>query len=63
MGWILRTFKARNNITMLTLFKSLVSPKLEYRYQLWSPATVNLINAMDIQRKVIKHIRFLIRTD
>ena len=29
-GWILRTFASRDKITMLTLFKSLVPPKLDY---------------------------------
>ena len=45
-GWILRTFKARDKSTMLTLFKSLVLPRLEYGCQLWCPATVNQIRAM-----------------
>ena len=56
-GWILRTFKARDKSTMLTLFKSLVLPRLEYGCQLWCPATVNQIRAMEsIQRKFTKHI-------
>ena len=46
-GWILRTFKARDKSTMLTLFKSLVLPRLEYGCQLWCPATVNQIRAME----------------
>ena len=32
-GWILRTFKSRDKCTMLTLFKSLVLPRLEYGCQ------------------------------
>ena len=40
-GWILRTFKARDKCVMLTLFKSLVLPRLEYGCQLWSPTSVN----------------------
>ena len=59
-GWILRTFKgikARDKCVMLTLFKSLVLPKLEYGCQLWSPTSVNQINAIEnIQRKFTKHI-------
>ena len=56
-GWILRTFKARDKSTTLTLFKSLVLPRLEYGCQLWCPATVNQIRAMEgIQRKFTKHI-------
>ena len=46
-GWILRTFKARDKCVMLTLFKSLVLPRLEYGCQLWSPTLVNQINAIE----------------
>ena len=56
-SWILCTFKARDKSTMLTLFKSLVLPRLEYGCQLCCPATVNQIRAMEsIQRKFTKHI-------
>ena len=36
-GWILRTFKTRDKLPMLTLFKSLVIPTLDYCCQLWNP--------------------------
>ena len=36
-GWILRTFRTREIRPMLTLYKSLVIPLLEYCCQLWSP--------------------------
>ena len=36
-GWILRTFTIRDPQVMLTLFKSLVTPRLDYASQLWSP--------------------------
>ena len=36
-SWILRTFKSRSPILMLTLWKSLVLPILDYCSQLWSP--------------------------
>ena len=36
-GWILRTFKTRDQSPMLTIFKSLVIPLLEYCCQLWNP--------------------------
>ena len=36
-GWILRTFRTRDTFSMLTLYKSLVVPLLEYCCQLWSP--------------------------
>lgn len=37
VGWILRTFKTRDSLPMLTLYKTLVLPLLEYCCQLWSP--------------------------
>ena len=36
-GWILRTFRSRSPLVMLTLWKSLVLPHLDYCCQLWSP--------------------------
>ena len=42
---------------MMALFKSLVLSRLEYGCQLWSPTSVNQINAIEnIQRKFTKHI-------
>ena len=38
-GWILRTFSSRDKISMLTLWKQLVIPVLDYCSQLWSPWT------------------------
>ena len=56
-GWILRTFKARDKCVMLTLFKSLVLPRLEYGCQLWPTTSVKQINAIEnIQIKFTKHI-------
>ena len=37
VSWILRTFESREKNTMLTLWKSLVIPHLDYCSQLWSP--------------------------
>ena len=36
-SWILRTFRTRETTSLLTLYKSLVIPLLEYCCQLWSP--------------------------
>ena len=36
-GWILRTFKVRDRVSMLTLFRAMVLPILEYCCQLWNP--------------------------
>ena len=55
-GWI-RTFTTRDNITMMTLFKSLVPPRLDYGSQLWSPYLVKHIDQLEkIQRSFTKHI-------
>ena len=54
---ILRTFTTRDSITMLTLFKSLVLPRLDYGSQLWSPHLVKHIDQFEkIQRSITKHI-------
>ena len=36
-AWILSVFYTRDRCTMLTLFNSLVRPKLEYTSEIWSP--------------------------
>ena len=36
LGWIIRTFQTRDRTTMLTLWKELVIPILDYCSQLWS---------------------------
>ena len=38
--WVLRTFQTRNAKSMLTLWKSLILPRIEYCCQLWSPHKV-----------------------
>ena len=56
-GWILRTFSTRSKPVLLTLFKSLVIPHLDYGSQLWSPFQVKSINAIErVQRVFTKHI-------
>ena len=54
VGWILRTFTTRDSTTMLTLFKSIVLPILEYACQLWNPKSLQLVEKM--QRSFTKHI-------
>ncbi len=57
VGWILRTFSARDKLTMLTLFKSIVLPRLEYGSQLWSPYLNNQIHNLEkVQRRFTKYI-------
>ena len=56
-GWILRTFSTRSKSVLLTLFKSIVLPHLDYRSQLWSPYKAKNINALEkVQRVFTKHI-------
>ena len=56
-GWILRTISTRSKPVLLTLFKSLVIPHLDYGSQLWSPFQVKSINALErVQRVFTKHI-------
>ena len=57
VGWILRAFNAQDCTTMLTLFKSIVLPILEYACQLWNLKSLNLINKLEkVQRSFTKHI-------
>ena len=47
IGWILRTFKTRQTVVMMTLFKSLVIPLVEYCCPLWSPQDPQLISMIE----------------
>ena len=42
IGWILRVFATREKLHMITLYKSLVLPFLEYCCPLWSPTDRNI---------------------
>ena len=56
-GWILRTFTTRDSITMITLFKSIVLPRIDYGSKLWSPHLVKHIDKLEnSQRSFTKHI-------
>ena len=46
-GWILRTFKTREAKPMMTLFKSLVLPLMEYCCILWSPGTLSKVRELE----------------
>lgn len=51
MGWILRTFACREKQPMLTLFKSLILPLVEYCCQIWSPGQLGMIRRLEsVQR-------------
>ena len=56
-GWILRTFASRSPTLMLTLWKSLVLPDLDYCCQLWSPSKQGDIQKLEnIQMSFLKKI-------
>ena len=57
-SWILRTFRTRDQTTMLTLYKSLVRPILEYSSVLWTPITKGDIQRLEeIQQSFLRKIR------
>ncbi|KAK3884945.1 hypothetical protein Pcinc_003938 [Petrolisthes cinctipes] len=59
-GWVLRTFYSREEDCMLTLWRTLIQPKLDYCCQLWSPHKAVDIQAMEsVQRAYTWQIRGL----
>ena len=58
-GWVLRTFKDRRPLAMLTLWKSMVLPKLEYCSQLWCPTKKgDILKLEEVQRCFVRKICF-----
>ena len=58
ISWILRTFKTREYEVMITLYKSLVLPILEYCSVLWSPIDTGSIQQLEaIQWSFLRKIR------
>ena len=56
-GWVLRTFVTRDAKPILTLYKALVLPHLEYCCQLWSPVGVGSIRKLEaVQRNYTSKI-------
>ena len=50
-GWVLRTFNTRERTPLLTLWKSLIIPRLDYCSQLWCPHKASEIQLLEnIQR-------------
>ena len=59
-GWILRVFQTREHIAMITLFKSMVLPHIEYCCPLWSPLNLGMIRKIEtIQRSFTSKIHTL----
>ena len=54
-AWIYRTFRTRDAHVMLTLWKSLAIPHLDYCSQLWSPSKRSLIQQLEqLQKSFLK---------
>ena len=50
-AWIYRTFQSRDKDVMLTLWKSLAIPHLDYCSQLWSPSKRSLMQELESLQK------------
>ena len=56
-GWVLRTFRTRQRIPMMILWKTLIRSKLEYCCQLWCPTITGDIQGLEqVQRNYIRKI-------
>ena len=63
-SWILRTFKSRSPAVMMTLWKSLVIPIMDYCSQLWCPTQAGQIHQLEeIQQQFTRKIRLVECTD
>ena len=63
-SWILRTFESRSPELMLTLWKSMVIPILDYCSQLWSPSKIGDIQQIEeLQKAFTRKIRSSKRDD
>ena len=57
-GWARRTFQNHNRKVMLTLLKTLITPKLEYCCPLWSPADSKNIKLLEsVQQNFTRHMK------
>jgi len=54
-SWLLRTFATRERIPMLTLYKSLVRPLLQYSSPLWSPIAKGDIQRLEARNTTLFH--------
>ena len=56
--WILRTFRTRDQLPMLTLWKQLALCEHDYCCQIWSPSRAAEVQALEaVQRAFVKNIR------
>ena len=57
LGWVLSVFKDRSQLTMLTLFKSIVQSKLEYCCPLWDPSSLSDIKRLEQIQRICSPVR------
>ena len=58
VGWGMRTFRGRGSYLLITLFKSLVQPHLDYCGQLWCPSAQQDIAKIEkVQKSLVSRIR------
>ena len=58
VGWVLRTFRSRAKLVMLTCWNSMLQSRLDYCSQLWSPRDQTSINKIEaVQKQFISQIR------
>lgn len=58
VGWVLRTFRSREQEVMLALWKALIQPVLDYCSQLWSPHKKAEIQELEsVQRAFTRTIK------
>ena len=57
-SWILRTFKSRSPLLMVSLFKAMVQPILDYCSQLWCPVQSGQIKQLEeVQKSFTRKIK------
>ena len=58
ISWVLRTFKTRESLPMLTLWKTQIMCHLDYCSQLWSPKKTGDIQSLELlQKAFVRNIR------
>ena len=58
IGWALRVFRGRGSRLLLTVWKSLAQPHLDYCSQLWCPDSQGQINSIErVQKSMVSRIR------
>ena len=57
VGWVLRTFRSRRKVVMMTCWSSLLQSRLDYCCQLWSPCDQASITMLEgLARQFTSHI-------